>query len=905
MVKRLMCPLLTVAVFVAAFFFYLLTAAWVPVPGNSAAFISALCFPGQIPAPMRYPLDGVIGHWVVSLAGTACAVKALTYVSALLGALAVTGIFRACVAGVRFSCLDLTGIRAPELERVKSDISATSGLAGLAGAVVGAVTLPIWTMGTRPLPGTVSALLAIALLTFAMGCRWRTAASIMNEAPRLLRLSHVLTGAVFGFAVFLGTTAPTLILISLLGILLVGGPLVARDTDRRLTFVPWILLGVLGGIGLSVFSVWQWHQAFNPGNTLPATTLWVHWMQGALPSLTQCFFSFEGAAPLALTGLGAALLLGCFPKAFLRFGAPFIGQITILGLMAIGLLRWPAQLWDMMSEPSALDITSVALAMVLLGILLGSWVRNWLDVNTHRKLLHAHAIAALIVAVPTLGFTAASLWVNHHEASGIVVQNALEGVWQETDARIPQKPLLWWMPEAEHTGVMVRHLAKGGTVLPLTALMVKTGQLPAPLAQDPVAQALAAIGPEPLHVYLQNTPCEGVVFLEHTLPNAAVETLGEVAAKLEATNLGTIPMGQRIIKELRTQAARALLNHAATLAEPEDVLDHTRRAFALDPENPAAALSLDALGALPSTPDNPSAALLLQERFPWLLKPIPSRAAAYELLHGTVNTPAFHAARRLNTLCRVDYDAAFQAILEAPSAQSARTERLLMLCKLPEADIYKRLTERAITLDEVVAYLCAYPLTERAKAFYADHRKALRKHDCLTMLYDDKLRSSGRRPSEKVLAFFLRDGHFPYALFYVNLLLQEGKLEEAARFVSGFNLSERLADAPALSEALRMRVLEALTRQNPQAALETARTWLRADPWQPTLWTLLISNPAQTNPIEDVQHCLANFPLHPEASQRFAQALRTEQGDAAAERYLAATARARRVLFAKEPHANR
>lgn len=306
------CALWTAIVFVAAFVFYALTAAFVPVPGASAGFMSTLCFPGQTVASMEYPLDAVLGRAVVALVGPTRLTVALPLLAALLGALAVTGLFRATVAGVRFSCLDLTGIRAQELPRVTADISTTARLAGLGAAVVGAVSLPLWALGTRPLPGTLSTTLGIALITFAMGVRWRAAQS-MALFPQPTLFSRALMGAVFGFAAYLGTTVPMLLPVAILGIALAGKPLIASDTEDRLVFVPWIVLGLFGGVALSVLSVWLWHWMFGVSTEAGALALWGHWMRSALPGLTQLFLSFEGGGALGAFGAWRSPALRLFP----------------------------------------------------------------------------------------------------------------------------------------------------------------------------------------------------------------------------------------------------------------------------------------------------------------------------------------------------------------------------------------------------------------------------------------------------------------------------------------------------------------------------------------------------------------------------------------------------------------
>lgn len=905
------CALWTAVVFMAAFAFYALTAAFVPVPGASAAFASALCFPGSAPAVMEYPLDAVLGRAVATLAGPGHMMAALAALAALLGALAVTGLFRATVAGVRFSCLDLTGIREAELPRVIADVSATAILAGLGAALAGAVSLPLWALGTRPLPGALSAVLGVALLTFAMGVRWRAAANPMTAPSPNALFPRVLMGAVFGFAAFLGTTAPTLVPVAALGIVLAGGPLIDRDTENRLAFTPWIALGLLVGVALSVLSVWLWHEMFGAGAEAGPLSLWGRWMQGALPELQRLFLSFGGVAPLALFALGAALLLGCFPTAYLRFGTPFVGQLATLALAVAMALRWPGELWDGMSEPSALGAVGVAVATVAFGLTVGSWARNWLDVHTHWPRARAHAMAALFVSMPALALALALIHANAADGSGAAAQRALRGAWEETDAALPKEAAVWWAPPPDATGLLMRRAATGAPIRPMSVNGRPMGSsaLPAALAErlagDPVADALATVGQEALRLYLAHTPATAQAFLEGPLPDTVAETFGAVADALETTAFGATPLGVRTVRTLRAEAARAAVNQAAEAA-PREAIALLRRALALDPGNPAAALGLEALERRTPDPNNPSAALLALERHPWLREPPPARARAFEAAYGHVRTPAFDSARRLWALSHTDREAALADILALDPARLSRQERLLALLNLSEDAAGARLEAGDPTTDELEAYLCAYPKTARAKALFAKHREALRKHGALAQLYGGKGRTAGRRAADKMLSFFLRDGRFAYALFHVNDLLREGAAEEAAAFVSGFNMAERLGACPALAEALRARVLRVLILKEPQAALETARAWLQADPWQPSLWTLLLTNPAQPDgAAADARRCLAFLPLHPEATRRFAECLRSAHGDAAANRYLEAIGCAREALTAKEPHAHR
>ncbi len=717
-------------------------------------------------------------------------------------------------------------------------------------------------------------------------------------------------GAVFGFSAFLGTTAPMLLPVAALGILLAGRPLIDRETEDRLAFVPWIALGLLGGMALSVLSVWLWHGMFGTGAEAGALTLWGQWMQSSLPGLTQLFLSFEGAAPLALFALGAVLLLGCFPAAYLRFAVPPVGQLAAVGLMAASALRWPKELWDGMAEPSALDTVGVVLAVLVFGLTVGSWARNWLDVHTHWPKNKAHALAALLVAAPTLALTGVWIWANAADGAGCVAQQALEGVWERTDAAFPKTARVWWAPPPDTTGLLVRRAAAGTAVWPVEGHARSVEALPEGFVgpSDAVPEALAKVGSEALRLYLAHAPETAGAFLEGALPDAAAETFGDVAATLEATAYGRTPLGRRTVRSLRAEAARAAANRAATLP-PGEAIALLRQALALDPENPAAALGLDVLEACPADPDHPTPALLLLERHPWLRDPPAARAKAFEARNGHVCTHAFDSARRLWALGHVDRDTALTDILSLARKDPARLnrqERLLALLALPEEEAHTRLASGTPDMDLLEALLCAHPWTERSEALFDRHRETLRERDCLALLYQKKGHTLGRRVDDKVLAFFLRDGRFAYALFYVDGLLKAGETETAAAFVSGFNVAERLAAAPALAEALRARTLEALTRENPQSALETARAWLASDPWQPSLWTALLTNPALAGHAEDdVRRCLAVLPLHPEATRRFAETLRVQAGEAAADRYLKAIGCARKALSEKESHAHR
>ena len=166
-------------VFVGCLAYFLLSGAWVPYPGASADFLAAICFPGQLEGDVLEPLGTALTWLAHTLGGWA----GVTLLSAALGAWTVTMLFVAAVNGVRHACADFDELRDDERPRAWLDGAATALLAGF-GVVAAAVTsLPLWALGTRPLPAAAAGAGGATATPLAMGLAGRRAGGRARRRP--------------------------------------------------------------------------------------------------------------------------------------------------------------------------------------------------------------------------------------------------------------------------------------------------------------------------------------------------------------------------------------------------------------------------------------------------------------------------------------------------------------------------------------------------------------------------------------------------------------------------------------------------------------------------------------------------------------------------------------------------
>jgi hypothetical protein len=420
------------------------------------------------------------------------------------------------------------------------------------------------------------------------------------------------------------------------------------------------------------------------------------------------------------------------------------------------------------------------------------------------------------------------------------------------------------------------------------------------------------LGGEPLRQYLLAEHEALGILTTLDAQRVSVEA-ANVANHLETTDFGQTSIGQRCISQLRRWAAR---EHAACAiaAAPEVAATHLRLARTLDPENDGVPLSLNALGAhgITLTQAERDTARDILEAEPRWRAPSEQEALAFEYRNSPVHTPGFCSASRLRRFRLGNARAVLEELLHlyktAPE-QLSQTERLVAIMYIPEDEIFDYVSKSDPEDDDMILFFCLYPQHPQAEALYQQHYATLKTRDALTVLFRNKKSHLRDRTTDKMLSFFLRDNTFGYGLYYLNALLKEDKLDEAATFVNSFNVRERLAKTPVLHELLYSSVLDALEPVAPAQARTLCQTWLRSNPKQSQLWTHLLSakdlTPEALRP--DIEACLIHYPLHPVATQRYAELLEQEFGVDIANRYRTAIQKAINAgsCIQKDTHAHR
>lgn len=882
-------------VFAGSLAYYLITSTAEPYPGASADFIGALAFPGQLPGDVTEPFGSAIA-WLAHALGGA---KGVLLATAAMGAWVATMLFVAAVNAVRHACLDFAELTPQEQPRARADIAATALLTGFGTVALALTALPLWALGTRPLPAAATVATGATALALASSLRRRCAEDYAQAvAPSFRR--RVAMGLLFAMATFLVADDPANVPLTLAAIFLGGGILVRMGVEGRLSYVPWIVLGLLGGVLAAVGVMPIWLRAIGAEPVANPFLFWAQQIgQQAVPAIMGLVMDFSGAAPLALFALTVVLLSGCFPRAFLKFGSPLIGQAAIVALAGCCLARWPGELWEPMAEPTPLAALGVALAMLCVALLVGSWVRCWLDAHVHWRLGSAHTVANLLAAVLLGGLACAQFALNLNDGAGRAARAALDKAWDPLAKALPLTLTAWIDPEPELTPLFLTRLRQGTPIRPITDfaraipwLSIDGRPIQAARREDVALDAAAALGPMALERCLFALDTRGAIRKGPLDPEArpAVEA---VAAHIAASRYGRTPGGQRTVKGLRALAARLCMAQAQDLP-PREAVAAIREALALNPGNQAAWMSLAELARLPEagvTREERRAATAIHEEHPWLRHPTPTQAHAFEREYGPVRTQAFRSARRLFALRGDDRGRALRNIVgryrDAPETLSD-TERIVALTQLPKDEAATLLNAREAPSEaELEYFLCAWPWSPEANALYAKHAKRLAGNDCLNMLYANRSREVTLQRLGHVGAFFMRDNRYAYAQCHLDFLLAQGETEEALRFVSGFTLEQALEETPFLLEYLRLRVASRLAEQAPDEALRAARAWLVSNPDQPDLWAFTIGLERDPEAIEtDVLACLRRFPGHPLALRLRAQTLRAAAGEAAARRWL-------------------
>ena len=69
-------------------------------------------------------------------------------------------------------------------------------------------------------------------------------------------------------------------------------------------------------------------------------------------------------------------------------------------------------------------------------------------------------------------------------------------------------------------------------------------------------------------------------------------------------------------------------------------------------------------------------------------------------------------------------------------------------------------------------FFCLYPDHPATESLHQKHRFHFSRNDALNTLFREKNSRLRERIPDKMQAFFLRDGTFAYALYYVNALIK-------------------------------------------------------------------------------------------------------------------------------------
>ena len=910
------CRLWTVLVFSFSFVWFVLTSASVPYPGASSDFLSSLCYPGFLPAEMQTPLDALGARAAVLLIDPKHLMLAMRLLSAALGALIAVAIFRASLACTHLAYAEDETVPELATKRTSQDFLALGTVTGFGAVLLSITSLPLWSLATRPQPHTFTVLLTMVLLAFSLGLRWRCAIDCACHRPPTFR-RRLLMGLIFGFAAFLGTTAPTLLPVSVLAMTLSGAVIIRPETEGRSAYFIWIILGIIGGLVLSVISVASWHAVFSPEPDISPLRLWIGWMQTSVPQLQALLFTFEGAVPLVLFSLGAVLILECIPTAFLVLFRPLPGYFIIVALCAVILLRWPAAFWETQSEPSALAAVGILLIHMSAALLVGSWCRHLLDANAALPARKAYLRMILLFTVFILPLTGALAYLNRTDGAGLAANQVLKDRWAVYDAGLPEEASLWLNPPEDTFDIPLRRYLAGKPLVPATntddpmkQIQLGGKTLETCAETDPALSALLTVGGNAVIDYLTHSDIyHKFIVSGDNRPNDP-KALTEAALAIESSNYGATSVGRHQAARLRDRAAREIILQTeahAVHGTPAETAKGLIQALTLSPDNPAVLLNLLAVHDAGHPIDNNlrRRARDVIEISPWLRSPRPEQARAFEQKYGKIRSRTFLSAARLYNLCRGHRPAVSEALRRLYKEQHdtlSDRERLAVLVELPEAEATTLLHRNTPSEAELEFYLCAYPWTAPSLELYAKHQTLFENNDCISLMYSAMRPSARDRFIEnKPLSFFHRDGRFAYAWLHVGTLLQQKKIDEAVAFISGFSVADLATRHPFLTERLRLRVLSDLKQDHPGRARTLLESWLRSNPLQYALWTALFElsddDTVADNASDPVRECLRHFPYHPIASARFAARLRKSAGDAAADRYCEALKRAEAELF--------
>lgn len=877
----------TLVIFIIAWLFYFLTGASVPYPGRSSDYLAGILFPGQWPLTQSYPLDSVVWRLIANCCPREYFMVVARVFCSFLGALAIVAVFRSAISGVRLSTADLFSFsRKEDQELAVADIRATATLVSVGTALMVLMVLPMWASATRPLSGSISVMLTILLFGLSLSVRWRSMLSVIQmELPT--RQAIIRMALVFFLAVYLCTMALSLAPVILLCLVEAGRVFLRKDAENRLSYLPGILIGCVLGILLSMLTIRLWNKFFVP-STGPDDGIvmqWVMWVTTAWKIPYAFFHTFPGLSALLLVACAAILNIGCFPIAYIHFASPLVGQLTILGLMGCGLALWPSELWETMAEPTPLMTLGWVLMTISFGLLVGSWIKVWLDSHLSASRRTAYSVAACVVLVISVAFAWVQFKCHAAEGSALPANKAsITQAWiDEKDA--PKQEPVWLKADPILAEFFVTSWVNDVPIVPvlsLTKALPLLPQLQKTVQGDPLLSLLATIGDAHFEYYLRERP-ELLLIETGTFPLVRLVEMIRAREMFERSDFAKTSLGKRVGRGLcfeisKMEAIRALSQ------DRESALLTLRAARVISPENEGVLLSLEAMGELYG--EEARQALMIRENTSWMRAPTWEKLAAFEAEYGPVRSPTFiegaRFARLLNVFQEEWHPSLVAAYLRCPE-KLADYERVIALLSLSADEAFKVAQRPDVSVDELTYILCTFPSDPRSAPLFEQNREKLEARDALSLLFNKRNYLSEHQVTERIRSFFSRDSHFPYARYVVEAYLNKNKNAEALDFVQNLVVNERLRATPWLMEFLRLRVIRVLLQEDPVQAESILHSWLEGNPNQPVLWTELLNRPSVT--WDELCACLRVYPLHRKAMELVEQRIRETIGEEAAQDY--------------------
>ncbi len=897
--------LLTFAVFGIAFLFYMATACYVPYPGTSSQFILSLLFPWQYTMPQVDILSALATTAAVRFCSPESLMVCLAMFSAALGATIVTSIFRIVYFTVQFSCMELDSIRENEMARTTRDIGFCAEVTGLLTALVGMVSLPIWVLGTRPLPVTAAIAIASVLIALSIELRFRMGLLLQAYSEKLTLSDTLLALVTTGVSVAMATYSAPLFPVTLLLLILTFSPLFNAAALFRTHLLLTLLAGiVLGGV-LSLCVVGGW-LTYLTDESIPLLQAWLAHTGSTMQHVASVFTTPPDSFAVGLCALGLVFHIGCFPRAFIGLRRMLLGNLIMVALPIIALCGIPTAFWSTLEEPSALSVIGVLLFVTFSGGMLGAWGHLWLERNMHQKVRTAHNIALIILFIPMAIWGSANALSYWRAGVGAVAQAAMKEAIPSLDAIIPTTQKLWisdttrlpshfilhrYIHEAPFAGAP-KHLSMAHRHREFC-----NPELARAFRDDPILKHLLPLGTKPVALYLAGAADDADFRSDTHFTTDTGNALISVIDKLATTVFAQTESGQKALRELHEWTADCFARGALREKDPVQKVSLLRTAMRLAPDNDAYPLGLEAtahaIGA-PLTKDEQLCIVRIHEYYTWLNHPTWQHVERFDTTYGQVDTPPLATARRLNAIRtgdRANALAELNDLLHSAPTTLCEEELDILLLHADETHLGELLLSHAQEHPELLkTYLARYPLTATSRQLAKLHPDLIKDTPALAFCYAEKnLRHmEPDRMADRASAIFMANYDFRSALLFVNLCLLAENTERAQHFVSGFIAEKELASLAYGLEFLRLQVLSAIAKSDPSKAYALADHWLRKTPIQKSLWTFRLTD-SSLSPAERLdiaKRCLSTDPTHPHAVNVMREHLRVIEGEAVARRYM-------------------